>query len=287
MPFKRVKHGNHKLNSNNGYMYNLNSSKGYNFNSHMHSCYEFIHILQGQLLYSVEGAEYLLSSGDLIITKPNELHSFSFPKECEYQREFLHIYPSFLNGCSSLLDILNNRKTGEFNYIGSALVKKYGIDKIFRGIEEYCESPIPETDFMVLAYTIQLITKINQIIRIEAPEPQKLTTNTKASSIHKYIDRHYRENIALPDIAAAAFMSPAYASRMFKKETGITIKSYLNLRRITRAKNLIMEGRKATSIYSECGFSDYSTFYRAFVKYAGMTPDEFKTRQHTKTEQLK
>ncbi|MBQ3427454.1 MAG: hypothetical protein IJH37_09990 [Clostridia bacterium] len=31
--------------------------------------------------------------------------------------------------------------------------------------------------------------------------------------------------------------------RIFKNETGMTVKSYLNLRRITHAKSLIIEGR--------------------------------------------
>ena len=56
----------------------------------------------------------------------------------------------------------------------------------------------------------------------------------------------------------------------------MTIKAYLNLRRVTHAKNLMMQGEKATTIFDKCGFFDYSTFYRAFVKYVGMSPDEFK-----------
>ncbi len=277
MTYQRIIHGTHKpYNDTDGYMYNLNSSDGYNFNSHIHSCYEFIRVISGQLLYTVEGTDYILSDGDLIMTKPDELHSFSFPEPCEYRREFLHIYPDFLKGLPDIVDLLNSRKSGCFNYIPSELVKKYGIDKIFGGMAQYCAAPVPETDFMILAYTIQLIAKVHQIIRTEAPVPQKVTVNKKTNSICDYIDNHYHQNISLNDIAESCFMSPSYISRMFRKETGMTIKAYLNLRRVTHAKNLIIEGKKATGIFSQCGFCDYSTFYRAFVKYAGMTPDEFR-----------
>lgn len=277
MERKYTKHGSHKPNNDNdGYMYNRNSTMGYNFNSHMHNCYEFVHILQGNFLYTIEGTDYKLSDGDLIMTKPKELHSFRFPVECEYKREFLHIYPGFLKDFPEILNSLNERELGHFNHIPAELVNKYGIADIFDGIKEHCETPIPETDFMVLTYTLQLITKINQIIRMETPLPIPVETKKKSNDIYDYIDYHYKENITLTDIAEANFMSTAYASRIFKKETGMTIKSYLNLRRITNAKNLIMEGKKATSIYSDCGFYDYSTFYRAFIKFVGMTPDEFK-----------
>lgn len=278
MDLKIVKHGNHKINDDkNGYMYNFNTSNGYSFNSHLHKCYEFLHIIHGHLLYNVEGTDYILSDGDFIMTNPAELHSFSFPTECEYQREFLHIYPDFFKQFPDIIESLNSRKAGCFNHIPSETAKKYGINEIFRGIEKYCKNIVPETDFMVLTYSLQLAAVISQILREETQYYQKKSfCSTKTNSISDYIDHHYSENISVDTIANAAFMSSGYASRMFKKETGMTIKEYLNLRRITCAKNLIMQGEKATNIFDKCGFFDYSTFYRAFVKYVGMTPEEFK-----------
>ena len=279
---KIIKHGNHIIgNDTDGYIYTFNTSNGYTFNSHLHKCYEFIHVIKGHFLYTVEGTDYIMSDGDFIMTTPDELHSFSFPKECDYHREFIHVYPGFVKDYPEIIKTFNKRKIGHFNRINAELVKKYGIDKVFDGMREYCENPIAETDFMVLTYTLQLFTKINQVMRNETPEKQ-IVTNKQTTSIRAYIDVHYKENISVDSIAEAMFLSPAYASRLFKKETGMTIKSYLNLRRVTHAKSLIMQGRKATNIFPECGFCDYSTFYRAFIKYVGMTPDEFKHMHNTK-----
>ena len=70
-----IKYGNHVLNNDyDGYMYSYNSSHGYDFNSHLHRCFEFIHIIDGKLIYTVEGTDYMLSKGDIIVTKPYELH---------------------------------------------------------------------------------------------------------------------------------------------------------------------------------------------------------------------
>lgn len=213
------------------------------------------------------------------MTNPLEFHSFSFPEKCTYEREFLHIYPGFLKDYPNLTAALNNRRAGHFNRISSELVSKYKLDFIFRGIEEYCENVVPETDFMVLTYTLQLVSKINQILRCESEEAQSEITGKKANSICRYIDSYYKNDITIEKIAENVYMSPSHASRLFKKETGMTVKAYLTLRRITHAKSLIMQGYKTMSIYSECGFGDYSSFYRAFVKYVGMTPNEFKTLQ--------
>ena len=278
MEMKIIKHGNHVINNDtDGYMYNFNTSRGYSFNPHIHKCYEFIHIIHGELIYTVEGTEYMLHDGDFIMTNPDELHSFSFPREAEYQREFLHIYPGFMKGCPELLEELGRRKFGYFNRFPRETVEKYGIDKIFRDIEAACSNVEAETDYIVLGLSIELFALINQILRKETPVHQTITANKKANAVCDYIDKHYKEEITVDSIAAAQYISPSHLSRMFKKETGMTVKAYLTMRRVTHAKNLIMEGRHMIkNIYFECGFTDYSSFYRSFVKYVGLSPEEFK-----------
>ncbi|MGN0183108.1 MAG: helix-turn-helix domain-containing protein [Candidatus Ornithomonoglobus sp.] len=279
MDLKCIKYGSHRVgNDTDGYMYSFNISDGYNFNSHLHSCYEFVHIIKGQLLYTVEGSDYMLSDGDIIMTRPEELHSFSFPKQCEYEREFLHIYPRFLKDFPEVSQVLESRKSGCLNHIPAEKAKKYRLTEIFRAIREYCENPLPETELMVMTLSVQLILKINRILTDDAPEYTNVISDKKTNLIYDYIDNHYFEDITAASVAEAMYMSHAYASRLFKQKTGMTIKAYINMRRINNAKNLIMEGQKATSIFTQCGFKDYSTFYRAFTKYVGMTPDKFRHR---------
>lgn len=277
MEKKILKHGNHKLdNDRDGYMYNFNTSTGQSFNTHKHNCYEFIHVIHGHLIYTVEGTDYLLSDGEFIMTNPNEAHSFRFPEEGDYQREFLHVYPDFIKGFPELVKGLNSRKSGYFNRFPAETVTKYSIDKLFRNMEECCANPTQETDYYMLGCTLLLIAKINEILRKEDPEPQIITVNKQANRISDYIDHHYDEDLTVESIAKAMYLSPQYLSRVFKAETGMTIKNYLNMRRIRRAKNLIMEGYSITNACMESGFGDYSTFYRVFVKNTGMSPDEFK-----------
>lgn len=281
MEQKTVKHGNHILNNDHdGYMYNFNTSDGHDFNSHFHKCYEFIHVIHGQMLYTVEGTDYILEDGDFIMTKPDELHSFSFPHQCEYQREFLHIYPGFIENYPQIVEALNSRRPGYFNRFNKDIVKKYNINKIFRAIEQCCAAPNEDTDFLVLTLTLQLLTMINRVLREESPESQEIVKDIKANAVRDYIDNHYDEEISLDALAKKLYISQSYLSRVFKSETGMTIKTYTNMRRVTRAKNLIMQGqRNITNLFWECGFKDYSTFYRAFIKYVGMSPEEFRSTQ--------
>lgn len=276
MEAKVIRHGTHiPGNDSDGYIYSFNTSEGYSFNSHLHKCYEIIHVISGKLFYTVEGREYFVSDGDIVMTNPSELHSFSFPSACEYQREFIHLYPTFTEIYPDAAKMLASRKNGEYNHLPAEKVKKYGLDKLFENMRAACENVTRETDMTVFANVLLLIASINRMLAEDAPEFSRITAK-RSHSIYDYINSHYMEDINLQSAADEMFMSVSGAERLFKRETGMTIKSYLNLRRITAAKNLIMEGQKASGIYLKCGFKDYSTFYRAFIRFAGMTPEQFK-----------
>ncbi|MBQ9985049.1 MAG: AraC family transcriptional regulator [Oscillospiraceae bacterium] len=62
----------------------------------------------------------------------------------------------------------------------------------------------------------------------------------------------------------------------FKKQLGIPIYKYITEKRLIYAYKLITEGNPPTKIYSECGYKDYATFYKAYVKMFGHPPSETK-----------
>ncbi len=57
--------------------------------------------------------------------------------------------------------------------------------------------------------------------------------------------------------------------RIFKKATGTNMGQYITVKRLVTARKLLHDGAKPTTVYSECGFGNYSTFYRAYVKNFG------------------
>ena len=96
-------------------------------------------------------------------------------------------------------------------------------------------------------------------------------------SVKNYMDEHYVEKITLDDLEAQFFINKYYMCHTFKKQTGITIKEFMNTRKITKAKQMLSEGADIMGLCYECGFNDYSTFYKAFKKLTGKSPKDFLT----------
>ena len=87
-----------------------------------------------------------------------------------------------------------------------------------------------------------------------------------------YINSHLFEALSLEKIAEHFFISASQANRIFKKSIGSSIWEYVIIKRLMAAKDMIENGEGARTASEKCGFSDYSSFYRAYRKKYGTSP---------------
>ena len=94
----------------------------------------------------------------------------------------------------------------------------------------------------------------------------------------KYIEAHFMEEIGRQEIANEVLLAPNYLSKLFHRETGRTIREYINICRVEDAKKRIETTRDSmTEIAMAVGFDNISYFSTIFRKYAGMTPVEYRS----------
>ena len=65
-------------------------------------------------------------------------------------------------------------------------------------------------------------------------------------------------------------------ANQFIDEQVAAVRQQVGDKKVLLAHRKIRHGRKPTEIYLECGFSNYPSFYRAYVSYFGHSPREQK-----------
>lgn len=104
-----------------------------------------------------------------------------------------------------------------------------------------------------------------------------LTDYDDINAAIRYIDEHLHERIKVSDVAKTVFLSPEYLSVKFHKAVGDTIPSYINRRKIEKAKDLLTLSEMPVGEISEyLAFSSQSYFQNIFKKYVEMTPKEYR-----------
>jgi AraC-like DNA-binding protein len=107
--------------------------------------------------------------------------------------------------------------------------------------------------------------------------------------VSTYIEQNLDQDIATTDVATFCQYSTEHFCRLFKKCFNKTFKSYLNIYRICRAKELIDSGKITTiaALSTTVGFNNQNHFGHMFKKYVGILPSEYISRQKSGTAKKK
>jgi two-component system response regulator YesN len=101
--------------------------------------------------------------------------------------------------------------------------------------------------------------------------------NEHIIKITNYIEANLTQKLTLEDVSKAANLTKEYTAYLFKKETGKTVTSYINERKMLLAKELIDNGKMTLSdVALHLSFENYNYFSRLFKKNTGMTPLEYR-----------
>ena len=110
---------------------------------------------------------------------------------------------------------------------------------------------------------------------------ERIRIGKNPSRLLMQVTNYVQHNISKPmDVCALAdsmYISRTHLAVKFKKETGITLSEFIMKGKIEEGKRLLCYSDKSLSLIAEyLGFSSQSHFSRAFKKYVGSTPGEYR-----------
>ncbi len=240
------------------------------FVSHMHDSYEIYYFLTGNGSFCVEGNVYPLSQGDLFITRAVEAHHLILHGDEPYTRITIHFRPGKdmdEDLKKYLLSMYNPRCIGVHNCFSARQFYKANWHTYIK--ELYKTDNMVKRQIYLLNILLELADSFPKIVDdyIHYPKDNVLR-------ITHYIDEHFMEPISLEQICQKFFISQSQLNRNFKNNLGMTVKVYINRKRLFYANDLLKQGESPIQIYTKCGFNDYNTFYKAYRKQFGHSPKQ-------------
>lgn len=249
-----------------------------NVDMHHHDFYEIYFFLSGQVEYRVEGRIYTLQPGDLLLINPMELHQLiAEPGDTTYERFVLWIEKEYLESLStdtvSLTRCFDNTQPGHSNLLRPSHARRADIVQQFQEIVRESYGIEYGSGLYAQSALLRLMVELNrmalnlgrEVVRHEESSPL-------VSSVLLYISDHYHEPISLEMIANTFYVSKYHLSHEFSRIVGTSLYRYIMLKRLVIARQMLSSGIAPGTVAVNCGFGDYSNFYRAFKSQYGISP---------------
>lgn len=97
----------------------------------------------------------------------------------------------------------------------------------------------------------------------------------RLKKVIQYIYDHYSEVIDVDALAGIAGLNTSYFGLLFKKNTGMSVREFINMVRINYAENMLASGQFSVGQTAHrCGFTDAFYFSKVFKKLKGYSPSK-------------
>lgn len=235
-----------------------------------HEYYEIYLLLNGNVTYVSEQGSFDLAAYDLVVTRPHEYHHFNVKDNlADYTRYVLKIYPSAFSDKK----IFNELKEKEIYH----LHPNDFIVQNFVQLHQYC-ADIYEKDFEALAQSIAKIIILSLKYVDTSEQTVDSTKNAPwiLNNALNYITENINRPFTLSDIANTCNVSTSTLSHSFRQYYSMPVMRYVSAKRLGLADNLLSSGISPGEVYRQCGYEDYTTFYRAYKQFYNRPPSNKK-----------
>lgn len=236
--------------------------------------YKLIYVISGDRIFEIGKKRIKATNGTLAIAPPNTRVGFertSNRTNC-YMEINLHqrIFDSVIGDNEFLRvfhDTSGEEKVFDVFKLNTSIVLEL-LDSIYQALDKHLGR-------------VHILPKILSIIsELDIEFDNKEKTSFKGSTNHsvklmRYIENNYTKKIALDEVCERFFVSKPTVNSIVQKNTGQTFLQHVNYLRVLEAERLIKGTQTPLNrIYSLVGFSDYSTFYREYKKFFGISPSK-------------
>lgn len=230
----------------------------------IHSYHEILYCPNVQTVLHTERRQLTLSGKNLLIIPKGQYHLFDLSAADRFPRLKIAVPDAVtgeIPGCSLFLDIHG------YNVINLPT------ELLIRQISETLSKGQTDMQAFYLSCAVWML-----LAELNSMPPAKLkcsqSNNVLLVQLTDYITQNLSGDLSIKALAKIINASPSYLTHRFQKEVGIPLHRYITQKRMIYARELIDSGEKPTKIYLDCGYKDYSSFYKAYCDFFSAPPSE-------------
>ena len=260
--------------------------------AHVHKAVELLYVKSGSFIVLLDGVEYAIEKGDLVLFCSNAIHHVFTKNLPENEYYVIKISPAFFlqfstedEGAEYVMRFAINRKENKSIWTRKELEGTPLLSALQSLIEEHENQKYASQ----VATKLKIMELLVEILRSDSPPVEKAPHTQAAALIYNtmvYVRNHYAEDMDERELARSLGMSYSYFSRSFRRVTGMTFKQYLNRTRVNQAEKMLCRGTTSVSeVATKCGYNSISYFISVYKNITGKTP--YQSLQQTEGRQKK
>lgn len=259
-------------------LFHLRDTAGQERDFHFHDFDKIVLLISGTVDYAVEDRSYALRPWDILLVRHHTIHKAIIDRKEPYERIIIYLDKNFLERVmpgAQLSECFDSADRSGRSLLTPDDAQREALRTLLENMESSLKSSSFGSKAMADTLLIQLIIHINRI-SAAAPGSAVQTSDSKIENALSYINEHLSEELTVEKLAEKVYLSKYHFMRLFKESTGSTVHAYIRQKRLLYAARLIREGVNANKAAEDAGFSDYSTFHRAFKESFSISPGELK-----------
>ena len=248
---------------------------------HHHDFYEVYLLLAGQVSYWVDGRILPMEPGDVLLINPMELHRPVIGAEGkQYERIVIWIHKAYLEGLSPALSrCFDSTVPTHTNLLRPTTAERQVLVSRMGELVREFYSNAYGSDLAAFGLLMQVMVQLNRMAQQDHGRDQtQLHMSRLVRQVMDYIADNPHSRLTLEELAERFYVSKYHLSHSFSREVGVSVYRYMLLRRLLLARQLLGAGESASRVCHSCGFSDYTSFYRAFKSEYGISPREYASQ---------
>ena len=255
-------------------LFHLKDQTRKEFSYHYHDFHKVVIFISGKAAYHIEGKAYQLKPWDILLVNRPAIHRPEIDPSVPYERFILWIQNDI--PWQELLKCFQKANDRSYNLVrlNSALQEK--MKDILFELENSAKSDEYGKEILTQSLFLQFMVYLNRIFleKQYIYDTRSYSSDSQIEELLRYINHNLTEDLSIETLARKYYLSKYHMMRKFKEETGYTIHNYIISKRLLLARTKISEGTPILKAAQLSGFSDYTTFSRAYKKQFGTAPSQ-------------